>query len=91
MTWDINSLTDIERFTLFSLYYACNGSIHAHVPEGAVSRRFASDEKGDVSKALNKLQKKGLCIKKPTGRNTTYGLTIEGSKLAKELLEKSDP
>jgi hypothetical protein len=91
LTPEINSLSVIEQTTLFALYFACNGSINAHVPEGAILRGIASDQKGDSSKALNKLRKKGLCIKKPTGRNITYALTIVGSKLTKELLEKSDP
>jgi DNA-binding MarR family transcriptional regulator len=85
---DINSLSVLEQTTLFALYYACNGSIKSHVPEGAVLRGIASHEKGNSSKALKKLATKGLCTRHPTGRNTTYSLTIIGSKLAKKLLEQ---
>jgi len=66
-----------------SLRDACNYSLHAHVPTEAVTCRFAKNLRGEVKHALKELHKKGLCLKHPTGRSTTWQLTLEGLNVAK--------
>lgn len=75
-------LTSIQRTALNALADACNFSITAHVPEGAVLRKVQSHLRGDVRKALGQLRKIGLAQKHPTGRNTTWHITQTGLSLA---------
>jgi len=75
-------LTAIELATLKALAEACNFSLSAHVPKEAVTCKFPTHLRGDVKKCLKKLKSKGFCVAHPTGRNTTYNLTISGLKTA---------
>lgn len=44
---DLNSLA---KAVLIAVANACNYSIKAHVPEGAITRKFPSHLQGDVKK-----------------------------------------
>lgn len=78
-------LKPIEQAALRALADACNYSLHAHVPTEAVTRGVVKHLRGDLIKALKELNRKGLCIKHPTGRNTTWNLTPEGLAVAKSF------
>jgi len=75
-------LTAMEHATLKALAEACNYSLSAHVPREAVTSKFPKHLRGDVKKCLKKLKSKGFCSAHPTGRNTTYELTINGLNAA---------
>jgi len=76
-------LSPMEQATLEALAYTCNYSLHAHVPAEAVMSRFRKHLRGEVRKMLKKLRAKGLCFEHPTGRNTTYQLTLMGLNAVK--------
>jgi hypothetical protein len=78
-------LTSIEQATLRALADACNYSLHAHVPTEAVTCRVAKNLRGEAKHALKELRKKGLCLKHPTGRSTTWQLTLEGLTTARSI------
>lgn len=71
-------LSPMEQATLKALAEACGFSLNAHVPKEAITCRFPKHLRGDVRKSLKHLKSKGFCYKHPTGRNTTWGLTING-------------
>jgi hypothetical protein len=76
-------LSPMEQATLKALADACCWSLSAHVPREAVTGKFAKHLRGDVKKCLKKLRAKRLCFEHPTGRNTTWQLTIIGLDEAK--------
>jgi len=71
-------LSPVEQATLKALAAACNYSLSAHVPREAITCKFPTHLRGDVKKCLKKLKSKGFCREHPTGRNTTWELTING-------------
>jgi len=78
-------LTAPEIATLVALFYATNGSIHAHVPKQVVQARFRRDLRGFVSKELKRLVRKGYAVKHPTRGEMTYGITEMGIKKLREM------
>ena len=78
-------LPPMEQAALKALADACNYSLHAHVPTEAVTCRFAKNLRGDVKDTLKELQKRGLCLKHPTGGSTTWQLTLDGLYIAKNI------
>lgn len=66
------------KATLIALIEACNFSLTAHAPEGAILRGTASHLQGDMKKMLKKLAKEGYAIRHPTGHNMTYQVTQAG-------------
>ena len=78
-------LTALEIATLVDLFYASNGSIHAHVPRQAVQARFRKDLRGFVPKELKKLVRRGYAFKHPTRGQMTYGITTEGIKKLRQM------
>ena len=77
-------LTTIQRTALNALADACEFSINAHPPEGAILRKVQSHLRGDVRKALSQLRRMGLAQRHPTGRNTTWNITQAGLSLAQQ-------
>ena len=78
-------LTGPEIATLVALFYATNGSIHAHVPKQAVQAHFRRDLRGVVPKELKRLMRKGYAFKHPTRGGMTYGITERGIKKLREM------
>lgn len=79
------TLTAMQLATLKALADACNYSLHAHVPTEAVTCKMKRHLRGDMKGALKDLVKMGYCIKHPTGRNTTWGLTVGGLDASKSF------
>lgn len=80
-----DNLDVVDLATIKALAEACNDSLHAHPPEHAILKRFPTHLHGDVRKSLKKLHRKNLCIKHPTGGETTYYINKESLTLAKML------
>jgi hypothetical protein len=80
---DIDS-DPFAKSVLIAVADACDYSIHAHVPEGAILRKFKSHLQGDARNILKKLAKTPYILRHPTGRNTTFNITQDGLTKAQE-------
>jgi len=80
---DIDS-DPFAKAVLIAVADACDYSPKAHVPEGAILRKFKSHLRGEAKNMLKKLIKTSFVIKHPTGRNMTYNITYEGITKAQE-------
>lgn len=80
-------LKEVEIAALIAFSKECSYSLGAHVPIGAVQRNFPSHLRGDAKKALEKLARKGYCIKHPTRGGMTFQLSRFGLEEAKRLEE----
>ena len=77
--------TDPEIVTgLLSLYYACGGSTHAHVPIQGFRAKLSKPYKQFARAILKKLRKAGY-IHVHKGRDESYGINMNGIDKLKEL------
>lgn len=82
----VQDLTEIQKSALLSLANACKWSLSAHVPIEAITRGVQSNLRGEIKKALKQLQHMNYCYQHPTGKSTTWNITIDGLKVAKMIL-----
>ena len=79
-------LTKGEIAVLVALWEACNGSIHAHVPEQAVISRFKPHFRGLARKTLRKLARRPeRYVLRHKNRETSYSITMMGIRKLREL------
>ena len=82
-----------EKVVLVALYLACKGSTKANVGVQTVNKRIPKNFRArtNTRKILRKLVAKGL-VWEHHGRRAnggiTYGITLEGAKIAKQILEQ---
>jgi hypothetical protein len=76
-----------EIATLVALAQVCNFDLKAHPPLEHVCRKFPTHLRGDAKKNLDRLRRKGLCQKHPTGGSTTWNITKPGIEIALKQLE----
>ena len=82
-----------EKAVLVALYLACRGSTKCNVSVTTINKRLPKNFKSRINtrKILRKLVAKGL-VWEHGGRRAnggkTYGLTPEGAKTAKQIIEK---
>jgi len=74
------------RLALCALYLICDLSTKCHAPLEAIAAKARRDLRGSIHKALRRLVAMGLVWEKShaPGRRS-YGLTREGTRVAKEL------
>ena len=89
------NLTNAEKALLLAFVQANNFSPNAHYPEGYIIRFLPRELRNNSplmkeirTKTFKSLKSKGLIIKHPTGRETTWGITREGILLARQLLDQ---
>ncbi len=89
----MNELYSYEKIVLKAIYKACKGSTHANVSIAYIMKKIPKNVSMliNLKKTLRKLEKKGL-IWRHAGRRAnggvTYGITKEGAKLARRLIEE---
>jgi hypothetical protein len=76
----------LEQAVLVALAATCRLSMHSHVPVQAVQSKFPKHIRGDVPKSLERLRRRGLCQKHPTGGGITWELTREGLAVARSAM-----
>ena len=74
----------LAQAVLIAVAEACDYSPNAHMPEGAILRKFPTHLRGDAKNMLKKLAKTPYVFKHPTGRNMTYYITNIGITKAQE-------
>ena len=80
--------TDPEIVTgLLSLYYACDGSTHAHVPIQGFRAKLRKPYKQFAKAILKKLRKAGY-VNIHKGRDESYGINMAAVDKLRELEKK---
>ena len=71
---------------LIALYYACNGSVHAHVPIERIRRKFSAPYRDEAKRIVEKLSRhpEGF-VHIHKGRTISYGITMAGVKKLRDL------
>jgi len=71
---------------LFALYCACGGSTHAHVRRAFWRRKFSEEYRNEAKRIMKKVRTHpdGF-VHVHKGRNVTYGITMTGVLVLKEL------
>lgn len=84
-----SDLNDLEKAVMTAMCEAVNNSKSAHIPEGAVSKKFPSNLRGDVKTVLKKsLKKKEYVVMHPTRGSNTYQLTEKGFKMCQIIRDE---
>jgi hypothetical protein len=85
-------LTNLERSILLIWGKSLDFSTTAHYPDQRIKRKLTSSlpevRTKDINRASKTLITSGFILEKPTRRNTTYSLSIEGLRCCNILREK---
>jgi hypothetical protein len=76
---------EVDEKALLALAKATNKSLSAHVSKHVFFLSYASRDRRQAKKALNRIVKSGLAMKHPTGGGMTYQLTRRGLTLVWEF------
>lgn len=68
----------LAKAVLIAIADACDYSLHKHVPEGLILKKFQTHLRGDVKNIIKKLCRTPYIHKHPTRGNMTYNITRDG-------------
>lgn len=91
---ELGDLNNIQKTVLMTSYNVLNQSLSNHQTKQKILKSIVSNNpklSKLTKKAFDKLVSNGFLSKHPTGKSTTYNLTLKGLKAGNKLLNDNFP